>query len=210
MGEMNYLQGSNRLLIAALLLLLLAIISSMVLDGGINALSAIGGVYQGAAPEQTVRLMLAIDFAFPVFYGAGLFLFIIGLASINREKQSDFLYLLPLCLGLILIAVIADFTENGINADLMLKGLAFSGEAYFATLIKFGCLALLGPLASMMIIENDILSGLLRILFRYLLPINLAVVTSGLFPILLKSAPFGFIGFMVLIILYNRQRLARA
>lgn len=205
MDGKDELHLASQVLALAVAILALVIVAALVVDGGVVALSAMGGAYTGSAPESAIRVALALDFLFPVAFGSGLMLLVIGLGRHSRKEGAGLPPAAILALVCLTIGVLADFTENGF-AVAALRGNVHAVDALSsATILKYGIIAVAGPLTSSLIAGRDGVARLVVLALRYLLPLDLALIASNLVPAFTQTAPLTFMLFLGLLALFARR-----
>lgn len=205
MDGKDELHLASQVLALAVAVLALVIVAALVVDGGVVALSAMGGAYTGSAPESAIRVALALDFLFPVAFGSGLMLLVIGLGRHSRQEGSGLPPAAILALVCLTIGVLADFTENGF-AVAALRGNVHAVDALSsATILKYGIIAVAGPLTSSLIAGRDGVARLVVLALRYLLPLDLGLIASNLVPAFTQTAPLTFMLFLGLLALFARR-----
>ena len=196
---------ASQFLTLAVAILALVIVAALSVAGGIPALSAMGGAYAGSAPETAIRVALAIDFVFPVAFGSGLMLLVIGLGRHSRKEGAGLPPAAILALVCLMLGVLADFTENGF-AVAALRGNAHAVDALSsASIFKYGIISVSGPLTSSLIPGRDGVARLVVIALRYLLPLDLGLIVSNLAPTFTQTAPLTFMLFLGLLALFARR-----
>ena len=101
--------------------------------------------------------------------------------------------------------MLADFTENGL-AVAALRGDADVVDALAAaSLVKYGVIAVAGPLASSFVPGRDWVTRFVVLALRYLLPLDLALIVSNLVPAFTQTAPLTFMLFLGLLALFARR-----
>lgn len=205
MDGKDELHLASQVLALAVAILALVIVAALVVDGGVVALSAMGGAYTGSAPESAIRVALALDFLFPVAFGSGLMLLVIGLGRHSRKEGAGLPPAAILALVCLTIGVLADFTENGF-AVAALRGNVHAVDALSsATILKYGIIAVAGPLTSSLIAGRDGVARLVVLALRYLLPLDLGLIASNLVPAFTQTAPLTFMLFLGLLALFARR-----
>jgi len=205
MDGKDELHLASQVLALAVAVLALVIVAALVVDGGVVALSAMGGAYAGAAPEFAIRVALAIDFLFPIAFGSGLMLLVIGLGRHSRQEGAGLPPAAILALVCLTIGVLADFTENGFAVS-ALRGNVHAVDALSsATILKYGIIAVAGPLTSSLIVARDGVARLVVLALRYLLPLDLGLIASNLVPTFTQTAPLTFMLFLGLLALFARR-----
>ena len=137
------------------------------------ALAAIGGVGSEDVTEQSIKPYLFLDTLFPVFYGAGF----AGLAVAFQNRGNR--PLIRFVLTAILIAVVADFTENALVLQNASSGTIGTEFKSVATMVKYAVLALSGVAISMVIQGSDSISTAARLVLRYGFPVAVAILVTG-------------------------------
>ena len=172
--------GRNPFLLHAAILLVIATFVSIVFAGaalnleeGKTAVQAIGGLRDAQVPLFSAKVVLFLDTLFPMFYGGGLAVFAASFQS--RSNRS----LIRLILTALLITVSADFLENALAFNTM-KG----DEPYLLrwplTVVKYGSLAVSAVVLSAIMPVVGALGKLVHFLVRYLFPLAIALLVSGL------------------------------
>ncbi len=202
---MDFLRLSTRLLLAAIVVLVAGGVLLWNMDGSVQALSAIGGAFIGTAPNDTARIALFIDFLFPVFYGSGLIFFAVGLQPASDASASDARTICSLVCSVLIVAVGADFVENSLAMTALAGGGGMSEQPCFATLVKYGLIAMSGPLISVLIAARDSFSRFMIVVLRYLVPVTLAIPASHAFPKLAQLAPVAFVVFLALLAVFSNK-----
>ncbi|MDJ0613971.1 MAG: hypothetical protein QNJ29_09860 [Rhizobiaceae bacterium] len=170
-------QASILLAIAAGIGVLMGLVLAFV-PGGETAIMATGGVLEANAqiadvPKTTAGLVLGLDTLFPVFFGGGLAVLVTSIQSRGNRP------LVRLILTALLVAVLADFAEN----SLVYKLLTGEGESSFqwtATVIKYASIAFAGVTLATVLPITGALGHLAHIAIRYVFPIGIAVLLSGI------------------------------
>ncbi|MGI9352732.1 MAG: hypothetical protein ACR2O3_14300 [Rhizobiaceae bacterium] len=161
------------LLVIATFVSILFVGAALNLEGGKAAIQTIGGLQDAEVPLISAKVVLFLDTLFPLFYGGGLAVFAASFQS--RTNRS----LIRLILTAILIAVSADFFENALAYSVM-KG----DEPYLLrwplTVIKYGSLAFSAVALSAIMPVVGVLGKLVHFLVRYLFPVAIALLVSGL------------------------------
>jgi len=148
---------------------------------------------------------VAIDFLLPVAYGSGLMLVVIGLGRHSRKEGTGLPPAAILALVCLSVGVLTDFTENGF-AVAALRGNAQAVAALgSASILKYGIIAIAGPLTSSLITGPDGVARLVAVALRYLLPLDLALIVSNLVPGFTQTAPLTFMLFLGLLALFARR-----
>lgn len=206
---MDCLRLSSRLLLAAIVALVVGGTVLWNMAGSVEALSAIGGAFIGTAPNDTARIALLTDFVFPVFYGSGLILMTIGLQRSSGSTREDFRMISGLVSVALVIAVGADFVENALAMNALAGEGGMSDQPSFATLVKYGLIAMSGPMISVLIEARDGFNRFMIFVLRYLVPVTLAIPATHAFPMLARLAPVAFVVFLgVLAYFANREASA--
>ncbi|MDP2740788.1 MAG: hypothetical protein Q8O82_19275 [Pseudorhodobacter sp.] len=205
MDGKHELHLASQVLALAVAILALVIVAALVVDGGVVALSAMGGAYTGSAPEFAIRVALALDFLFPVAFGSGLMLLVIGLGRHSRQEGAGLPPAAILALVCLTIGVLADFTENGFAVS-ALRGNVHAVDALgAASIFKYGIIAVAGPLTSSLIAGCCGVARLVVLALRYLLPLDLGLIASNLVPAFTQTAPLTFMLFLGLLALFARR-----
>ncbi|MEL7430395.1 MAG: hypothetical protein AAFN43_10390, partial [Pseudomonadota bacterium] len=181
---------------------LLMVAAAFVLDSGLEAVKSIGGLSPTAVPAQTAQIVLALDTLFPVFFGAGL---AVLLTSVQARGNRP---LIRLALTALLVAVVADFAENALVFNAMSGGDVSTVQGVL-TVIKYAGLALVAVMASAVLPAGGFLGQLVHVLTRYLFPVAIAVLISGIggeFTGQIIGAGFPFM--LMLLALYAANREA--
>lgn len=151
----------------------LLVAAAFVLESGLLAVQSIGGLSPVGVPAQTAQIVLALDTLFPVFFGAGLGVL---LTSVQARGNRP---LIRLALTALLVAVIADFAENALVFNTMSGGEIDAAQGVL-TVIKYAGLALVAVMASAVLPSSGFLGQLVHVLVRYVFPVAIAVLLSGL------------------------------
>lgn len=205
MDGKHELHLASQVLALAVAILALVIVAALVVDGGVVALSAMGGAYTGSAPEFAIRVALALDFLFPTAFGSGLMLLVIGLGRHSRQEGAGLPPAAILALVCLVVGVLADFTENGFAVS-ALRGNVHAVDALgAASIFKYGIISVAGPLTSSLIVARDGVARLVVLALRYLLPLDLALIVSNLVPTFTQTAPLTFMLFLGLLALFARR-----
>ncbi|MDP3961921.1 MAG: hypothetical protein Q8Q26_17980 [Pseudorhodobacter sp.] len=205
MDGKHELHLATKVLTLAVAILALVIVAALAVDGGVVALSAMGGAYVGPAPETAIRVALAIDFLFPVAFGSGLMLLVIGLGRHGRSEGAGLPPAAILALVCLTIGVLADFTENGFAVAALRGNLHAVDALGAASIFKYGIIAVAGPLTSSLIAGHDGVARLVVLALRYLLPLALGLIVSNLVPTFTQTAPLTFMLFLGLLALFARR-----
>ena len=137
----------------------------------IDAFQVIGGKSAGADP-QWLRIALFADFVLPTAYGTGMVLLACALGGEGVRGLAASIAAIAALIG-----TSADYCENG----LVVFQVANAGRAALPfTLVKYGTLAISFGLIGALLPANNAFMRLVSLLLRYLTPLSLALLVSGL------------------------------
>lgn len=153
----------------AVVMLLVAVL----MPEGREAIKGIGGFVKGPVSLSAAQVALTLDILFPLFYGAGLVVFATSLQTRGNRP------LVRLILTAMLVGVAADFAENAFAFDAMTGGNTYPFQ-WPLTVVKYAAIAFAAVLLSSLIIPYDGVSALVRFAARYLFPLGVAALISGI------------------------------
>jgi len=192
-------EASQILLVAALVALAMGA-CMVLLEDGRAAVSAMGGVVEAQVPIFTAQIVLLLDILFPLAFGSGLMLFAHAFRS---EENKSVIHMILLAM---LVAVIADFTEN----SLAFKAMTGQGETFIKwpmTVIKYATIAFGGILLSALLPQETQFDKIVKLILRYIVPFNMALLICGV------AGEFGrlyvggsFPAILLTLSIYARQR----
>lgn len=168
----NLLSTASILLAIATGIAILFAIIMGTLQGGQDAVAAMGGVLEATAPRQTAQIVFFLDILFPITFGAGFAL--LATAFQTRGNRP----IVRMILTALLLVVLADFSENA----LVFKALT-GGEIYAVqwplTVIKYSMLAISAVLLSSVITVQGAMGRLVIVFLRFIFPISIAALVAG-------------------------------
>lgn len=170
--------ASQILAVASLILLCMILFAIVSKEAGISAVRAFGGLSSASQLEgidaKLIGGALFLDILLPIAYGAGLALFAY---AYNRSGMRP---LVRLNAVLFIFAAGFDLVENLTILN------SIGGDAPFAvhwfTGLKYGLLAIAAVLLSVVIHGAGRLVKIAQLLLRYLFPLLVAALLSGLLP----------------------------
>ncbi len=169
----QFLSTASVLLAIATGIAILFGLAMFYLPGGVDAVYAIGGIVSGEVPVQTAKIVFLLDTLFPITFGAGFAL--LATAFQMRGNRP----LVRIILSAILIAVIADFSENALVFKLLM-GQETSALVWPLTVIKYATLGFASVLLSAVIYHIGFLGKLCLLFLRFVFPVSIAVLVSGI------------------------------
>lgn len=143
------------------------------LPDGKDAIMAMSGMLQATADERTARIVFLLDILFPISFGAGAAL-MAAAYQIRGNRPLVRLFLIAL-----LVAILADFSENSYVYQ-MLLGSEPATAQWSLTVIKYCLLGFAGVLLSVIIKPVGFLGNLCILILRFVFPVSIAVLLSGL------------------------------
>ena len=168
----QFLRSSGKLLSVAAAVGILMILFALVAPQGMEAIRVIGGVSAEPVAPATAKWAILLDIAFPLFYGSGLAL-MVGAYQTRGNRP-----LVRVILTALMLAVLADFAENAVAYSVM-SGSEVPTLFGVLTFAKYGLLAWSGILLSVLIPGEASFGKFVVFLLRYLFPISIAVIVSG-------------------------------
>jgi hypothetical protein len=185
--------------IAVGLTILMGLVIAYLPDGR-EAIMAMGGMLQATAEERTARIVFLLDILFPISFAAGAAL----LATAFQVRGNR--PLVRLFLFALLIAILADFSENSLVYQMLLGSESITSQ-WSITVIKYCMLGFSGVLLSVIIRPGGFLGNLCILILRYVFPLAIAVLLSGLGGV--KVAEIIGAGFPVLLLLLAIYALSK-
>ncbi|MEM7068098.1 MAG: hypothetical protein AAF478_04365 [Pseudomonadota bacterium] len=164
---------------AAIMLLIATIVGVLFgfamlnLEGGREAVPAIGGMLDTQVPAQTASIVFFLDLLFPISFGAG---FVLLASSLQAGSKQPAIRLL---LTAVLVGITFDFLENALVFSTL------TGEEPYVlrwpmTVLKYASLGFASVLLSAIMPRIGKLSSLVHLVTRYVFPVSIAALLSGL------------------------------
>ena len=197
----SLLEPASTLLFLAAGVGLVMFLVGLAVDGGRDAILAIGGLNTGSVAPVPLRFALLLDTLFPIFYGAGTAALFAALQSRGNRP------LVRLVLTAILVGVGADFLENGIIQQALTGAAPGAATLSVLTVLKYGALAFAGAAGSALLPPGNSFFRLASVfVLRFLFPLAVAVVISGLAQSwVISVVGIGFVVALTLLALYARE-----
>lgn len=167
------MRHSASLLAVASGLGILIFLAAIGLDGGKNAVRAIGGFPQGDLPAGTGNFVFFLDTLFPIFYGAGLAVFATGIQMRGNRP------LVRMILSLLLLCVVADLAENALIFAIDAGGQSHPAQ-WPISVTKYAGLAFAGVSLSALVVIHGLLGRCIHLLLRFVFPVAIGMLLSGI------------------------------